>query len=153
MKKLIACLLFLLLALPVNAEEAQPQSWAKFEPQWMAAFSRDSVQMLDKGDVKTVILDQGTTATVFLEEGEVKSLRVSYAGGPPVRYMKGIQQTINTILGKGPEAEDTINAFKSANPKELYKLVHGVCFERTRIEQLGWEFYATYGEKCPKKIK
>lgn len=153
MKKLIACLLFLLLALPVNAEEAQPQPWAKFEPQWMAAFSRDSIHVLDKGDVKTVVLDQGTTATFFLEEGEVKSLRVSYAGGPPVRYMKGIQQTINTILGKGPEAEDTINAFKSAKPKELYKRIRGVCFERTRIEQLGWEFYATYGEQCPKNIK
>ena len=153
MKKLSACLLFLLLAVPAFAEDARPQLWSKFEPQWMAAFSRDSIQVLDKGDVNTFILDQGTTATFFLEDGEVKSLRVSYAGGPPVRYMKSIQQSINTILGKGPEAEDAINAFKSAKPKELYKRVRGVCFERTLIEQLGWEFYATYGDQCPKNIK
>lgn len=153
MKKLIACLLFLLLALPVNAEEAQPQLWAKFEPQWMAAFSPDSIQVLDKGDVKTIILDQGTTATFFLEDGEVKSLRVSYAGGPPVRYMKSIQQSINTIIGKGPEATEAISAFKSAKPKDLYRRVRGVCFERTRVEQLGWEFYATYSDQCPKNIK
>ena len=153
MKKLSACLLFLLLAVPVCAEDARPQLWSKFEPQWMATFSRDSVQMLDKGDIKTIILDQGTTATFFLENGKVKSLRVSYVHGAPVRYLKGIQQSINTMLGKGPEAKDMINAFKSAKPKDLYKLIRGVCFERTLIEQMGWEFYATYGDQCPKNIK
>lgn len=154
MKKLFLGLLLMVFVVPANAgNEVQPQQWRDFEAAWMDAFSRDSVKALDKGESKLLILSEGTTAVFFLGDGQVKSLRISYAGGTPARYMKGIQQSIKTILGKSPETDSLVKEFQTAKPASLHKNVRGVCFERTLIEQLGWEFYATYGVQCPNKTK
>lgn len=149
----ILCSLLLFLSMPVQAVETTPQPWATFEPQWMQVFGRDSVQIVDKGAAKTYILDQGVTATFLLESGNVQAVRIFYVQGAPVRYMKGIQQTIRTILGKGAESADLINQFQTAKPTILYKQVSGVCLERAKDDKLGWIFQASYSQQCPNFIK
>lgn len=145
--------LALFLSLPAYAAESAPQPWATFEPQWMQVFGRDSVQIVDKGAAKTYILDQGVTATFLLESGNVQTVRIFYVQGAPVRYMKGIQQTIRTMLGKSAESADLINQFQTAKPTTLHKQVSGVCLERTKDDKLGWIFQASYSQQCPNFIK
>ena len=80
-------------------------------------------------------------------------VRIFYVQGAPVRYMKGIQQTIRTMLGKSAESADLINQFQTAKPTTLHKQVSGVCLERIKHDKLGWIFQASYSQQCPNFIK
>lgn len=154
MKHLLTCLLFVLLAAPAMGATPSPLPWKDFDSQWMQVFDSSSVRTVDKGNVKTYILSEGTAATFFLDNGAVRQVRLTYTGeSAPVRYLKGIQQTIRTMLGKGPEADKLIDEFKDPNPPTLSKKVEGLCLERALHEGVGWEFDASYSEECPVHTK
>lgn len=61
MKKLLLCILFVLLALPALADDGSPM-WKDFKARWMSVFPAGSVTVQDQGQIKICTLEEGVTA-------------------------------------------------------------------------------------------
>ncbi|ATD81684.1 MULTISPECIES: hypothetical protein [Desulfovibrio] len=153
MKKLLLCILFVLLALPALADDGSPM-WKDFKARWMSAFPAGSVTVQDQGQIKICTLEEGVTATFFLDnDGVVERAVVSNMLPSSSRYFEGVAQTIKVLAGQDPQTAAVSAAFATTAPAVLWRTAGGFCFERTQDPGAGWFFYASRGEQCPTEVK
>ncbi|MEG6502721.1 MULTISPECIES: hypothetical protein [unclassified Desulfovibrio] len=153
MKKLLLCIFFVFLALPVGADDGGP-AWKDFKAEWMSAFPAGSVTVQDQGQIKICTLEEGVTATFFLDnDGVVERAVVTNMLPSSGRYFEGVAQTIRVLAGQDPQAAAVSAAFATSAPAVLWRAAGGFCFERTQDPGAGWFFYASRGDQCPTEVK
>lgn len=150
MKKIVLALLICTLSATVYAQST-PKSWVVFGPAWLSAFEAKDIQMTDLGEEKTVVLDEGVTAYFYLDDaGNVTMVGLSHAFGPSGRYIKGVRQTIRTLLGKGNHVEELTATITKTKEDSIAILRDGVCFQQIKDSPNNYMFTASYTNTCSK---